>query len=381
MTKRNKIIIGGIFAAVVLPLIVGAASVWSQERFVLEQGETRAGNVYAISQDGFVAGKVEGDLVMAGGSSVVTGEIKDDLLIAAGNTQISGSIGGDARLVTGESTVTGSIGGDLVLVGGKAYITGGSSVGGDLLVLGGELTLEGAVKGRARISGGEIIINGPIDGNLEVQGGRLTIGEKAIIGGNLRFRGPQAPMIAPGAIIQGKTEFIRDDFGNSRFRYFAHGMGVLAGAAGLLMSLILALVFFGCFKERVRALTHSALTGFWPHVGRGLLTLILLPIIALVIMATIIGFPIGAFGMLLFGLGMILTMALSGTIFGSWVMRVIFKKGEHQPTTATVIWGTVALRLITFIPVIGWIVGLIFCSVSFGVLAHGAYHRFWVGRK
>jgi hypothetical protein len=72
------------------------------------------------------------------------------------------------------------------------------------------------------------------------------------------------------------------------------GRALLAEVLGLLISLVLALVFFGLFKKNSHALTHEALAGFWPNVGRGVLTMVGLPIISLIIMLTIIGLPVGA---------------------------------------------------------------------------------------
>jgi cytoskeletal protein CcmA (bactofilin family) len=377
---KKKFIAGGVAILLLAPLIVGAASIWSQDHFVLSQNQTREGNMYVAAQEGFINGNVNGDLVIVGGNVVVSGDVSEDVLLGAGNAQLSGLVGGDARIVAGQSFLSGTVDGDVAVVAGKTYITQEGSVGGDLLVVGGETVIEGAVAGRVRISGGEVAINGTVDGDVEVQGGRLVIGDAAVIGGGLRFRGPQVPTIAPSSLIKGKVEFISDDFGGARFRYFAHGMGVLAAALGLLISLVLALVFFGLFKKNSHALTHEALAGFWPNVGRGVLTMVGLPIISLIIMLTIIGLPVGAFGLLMFGLGNILAMALSGMVFGSWVMRVLFKKDNHQPTTATVIWGTIALRVIVLVPVIGWAVGFIFCAAAFGVLSRTAYRTYWLGR-
>lgn len=381
MNIKKKLLIGGSSALILLPLLVGASGVWSSSRFVLGQDQIRTGNTYVASEESLVAGTINGDLVLVSGKAMVTGVIDDDLLAAGGSIQLAGTVGGDVRLVAGESVIGGTVGGDVAVVGGKSTVVAGTKVAGDLLVVGGQVRIDGSIGGRVRISGGEVTVNGPVTGAVEVKGGRLIIGEQAVIAGNVSYRGPQAPTITPGAVVLGKTDFTRDDFGRAQFRSFAHGMGVLAGAAGLLMSLTLALVFFSVFKKSAHALTHAALSSFWPHAGRGLLAMIALPIISVIIMLTIVGLPIGGFGLMVFGLGNILAMALSGIVFGAWIQRFVFKKSEHQPTVTTVVWGTVALRAITFIPVVGWIVGLLFCSVSFGVLAHSAYHRFWLNRS
>ncbi len=377
---KKKLIVGGISALLLLPIIAGAAGIWSQNQFVLSKGQTRQGNMYVVAQEGFVDGAVRGDLVMVGGNLAISGDVSEDVLLGAGHAQISGTVGGDLRDVAGETILSGAVGGDVVVAGGKIYIADGSAVGGDLLVFGGQTIVEGAISGRVHVTGGEVTINGPISGNVEIQGGKLMVGGRAVISGNLRYRGPQAPVINPGASIKGKIEFVADDFGGNQFRYFANGIGILAAAGGILINLVLALLFFGCFKKRAVSLTHEAITGFWRNVGRGVLMVIVVPVVSVILLMTIVGLPVGIFGLLLLGIGNILAMAISGAIFGTWVMRTIVKRGDHQPTTMTVIWGTVALRVITLIPVIGWVIGAIFCAAAFGVLAAAAYRSYWLAR-
>jgi len=377
---KNKLIFAGISAVILLPVVVGAASIWSQNRFVLNNNQIKEGNVYVATQEGFISGKVNGDLVMAGGKMIIDGDVSGDALVGAGSVLVSGKVDGDVRLIAAESLISADVSGDLAVVGAEVNLYGNNKIGGDVLILGARINLDAPIMGRAHVSGGEIFINNRIDGNLEVQGGRLTIGEKAIINGNLRFRGPQAPIIAPGAAIKGKTEFIRDDFGSARFRDFAQGAGVISGLAGLLMSLILAMIFFGYFKESTKMFARVAMARIWPNIGKGVLVAIGLPVVSVILLVTIIGFPFGALGLFALGLGGILACALSGILFGTWVMRFIMKKSEYQPGLSAVIWGTVGLRALTFIPVVGWIIGMIFFSLALGVVANAAYQRFWVGR-
>ncbi len=363
-----------------VPMIVGARGMWSESRFTLGQDETRAGNMYSITEDILLAGTVKGDAVAGGKNVTITGVVENDALIGAANAQITGVVTGDARVAASELLVSGKIGGDLVLLTGRSYVAEGTKIGGDLLAAGGDMTIDGSVAGNVRISGGSIVINGPVTGTVNIDAAKLTLGEKAVVAGDLVFRGPQAPIISPSAIVQGKTQYTRDDFGSRDFGRFAGGVSFGAALMMLLIGVVVALIFFGAFKKQAHALLYASFISPWRNVGRGIFGLILMVVISGGLVVTVFGLPIGLFGLLLLGQLSILACALSGVVFGVWVMRVVFKKADHQPTISTIIWGTIVLRLIVTIPVFGWIIGALFFFMSFGVVVHELYQRFWVNR-
>jgi hypothetical protein len=377
----KKHLLGLVIGIVIgVPMIVGARGMWSESRFTLGQDETRVGNMYSITEDILLAGAVKGDAVMGGKNVTVTGVVENDALIGAANAQITGDVIGDARVAASELLVSGKIGGDLVQLTGRSYVAEGTKIGGDLLAAGGDMTIDGSVAGNVRISGGSIVINGPVTGTVNIDAAKLTLGEKAVVAGDLVFRGPQAPIISPSAIVQGKTQYTRDDFGSRDFGRFAGGVSFGAALMMLLIGVVVALIFFGVFKKQAHALLHASFISPWRNVGRGIIGLILMVVISGGLVVTVFGLPIGLFGLLLLGQLSILACALSGVVFGVWVMRVVFKKADHQPTISTIIWGTIVLRLIVTIPVFGWIIGALFFFMSFGVVVHELYQRLWVNR-
>jgi cytoskeletal protein CcmA (bactofilin family) len=379
-TMRKSLLALALGLVVGVPLIVGARGAWNDARFVLGHDETKTGNIYSITESTLIAGTVKGDAVMGGKSVTVTGLVESDVLAAGAHVQLTGAVAGDVRVAASELLLSGKVGGDLVLLSGRSYIAEGTQIGGNVLAAGGDMTIDGAVAGTVHISGGTIVINGPVSGSVDINGAKLTLGEKAVLSGDLHFRGPQAPIIAPGALVHGKTQYTKDDFGSSDFGRFAGGVSLGAALIMLLISVLIALVLFLVFKKHANTLLQSSLVDPWKNIGNGLIGLILTVVISGGLIVSIFGFPIGIFGLLLLAQLGILASALSGVVFGVWVVRVLFKKADHQPTVTTIVWGTIVLRLITAVPVIGWIIGALFFLMSLGVLLHEAYVRFWVNR-
>ena len=378
--KRNKILFVGAVLVLTLPIFVGASTMWSGNRFTLPLGEVKEGNAYLIAQNELIAGIVTGDLVTAGERVIITGAVNEDVLAAGESIQLTGVVGGDARVAGSDVLVLGTISGDLAAAGSRIYGAPGSSIGGDVVLLGGDITLEGVINGNVRIFGGRVAINGSVSGTVEVAAGKLALGEYAAVGGDLTFRGPQAPVIAPGAVIAGKTNYVRDNFGSERFEHFARGAGAVATTVALAMALVITLLFFGLFKRQAVLLTHEALSKFWSSAGSGLVAFLFVAIISVLAIITVIGIPVGIFGFLSLGATSLLACALYGVIFGTWAMRVIFKRRDYQPSIATALWGALAVRLLAFIPVVGGLVNALFFLLAFGVLAHAAHQRFWVHR-
>lgn len=364
--------------AVVLPVVAGAG-VYRGMRgaYTVAPGATAEHNVYAVSEFVAIAGELKEDLTAAGERIRLLGTIKKDALLAGSDIEIVGSVGEDLRFAGGDTMLMGSVGGDLAAVGGRIYLAPGSSVARDTYIIGGTVKIEGNLLGTAKISAGEMMINGRLAKDAVLESGRLVIGPTAVIDGAVSYRGRQAPVIMSGAKINGKINFVADDFGGREFMRGLLGLKVLFVVLMLLASTLLSCICFFVFKHRVHALMHAANSFWWKSVGRGALVFILLPILSVICMGSIIGLPIGLFGLLGFGAFMILGQALGGIIGAHWLMRVLLRKGEtYELTPLTLIVGVLAVRLIGSIPVVGWVVSLMLLLVSIGVMYSGFSH--WV---
>ncbi|MCL5090600.1 MAG: FapA family protein [Patescibacteria group bacterium] len=116
------------------------------------------GDAYLAGGNILVDGLINGDLLEAGGNVNINGEIKNDLRVVGGQVTLSGVIGGNVTVVGGSINLTNTakINGSLVVTGGSAMVfspigkgingacgqmTLGSSVGGDVFVAVSQLTL------------------------------------------------------------------------------------------------------------------------------------------------------------------------------------------------------------------------------------------------
>jgi hypothetical protein len=374
---NKKIIAGVVLPLAVLPLLVFAKNT-ARSQYVLERDQVREGNLYAVSENVLISGTAMADLTAVGGEIVVAGDIGEDVLLVGGKSQLAGKVSGDVRLVGGETVVSGSIGGDLAGAAGKIYTSTGSVIGGDVILFGGEVVLQSAVRGNVRVSGGEVTLNGLVQGDVEVNGGKLIVGDQAVLQGSLTYRGPRAPIISSSAQIQGKVEYVRDDFGHRDLRFFARKVWLFGSVASVLMSIILALVLLKVFKRQTPEFIYTSLNRFWPSMGFGVVGFLVIGILSLFLMVSVVGLPLGIIGLLLLVLGNIVAAGLSGIIFGTWLNKVIRRRQHYQVTVGTAVWGSLLLCVVALVPVIGALVCLVFHLIGLGALIQAAHRWFKV---
>lgn len=332
---------------------------------VVVGGSEEFKNLYAAGGSVAINKQILGDLFAAGGSINVAGPVEKDLFAAGGNIVIGSPIGEDARITGGNITVNSNINGDLLAAGGTINISGGSQISGDLWIAGGIINLNSPVSGNAKIAGGEILINAPIAGTLEVRADeKLVFGPESQVTGTIKYFGRNEAVILDGAQV-GQIDFTR--VAVKKFPAKA-AFGVFLFFK-IIALFIAGLIVLKLFKRTSAAIVSSASNNFWASLGIGFLGLLVVPIAAILLMATIIGAYAGivlvAWFVFAVLMGGIFTIFFIGMLLEKWLL----KKKENELTWRTILWGVLIGAIISIIPIIGWLATLvIFMSVFGGML-------------
>jgi hypothetical protein len=377
---------------ILLIAVIIMLDVLSVRAATVKSGDTALISV-PIKDDVYLAGgkviveeEISGDAVVAGGSLLINGAVGQDLIIAGGSVMLNGSVGDDVRAAGGEITISGNIADDLIIAGGSITIDQGVTVGGDLLVAGGQVILSGVVKGDAKVVGGEVIFNGTVHGNIDFRTGKLNL--NGTVDGNTIFSTSEVSL-GPDAKFEGDIEYWREDgeidFGHSllsgtstfnpelQFKGdfsknapigFLIGWSIFSLLSGALMIIVVAFLTKTVFYRAVERLQES----FWKNVGLGFFYFMVTPIVALVFFLTIIGIPLGLFIFFLYLFSAFIAKVLTAMVLAKWIE--IKRK---------VRWGKIAsffasfglfiiLKLLMFIPIVGWIAVAIFVCAAFGAI-------------
>jgi cytoskeletal protein CcmA (bactofilin family) len=346
-------------------------------------------NAYLFAGRLVIIERLQADGVLAGGSIVVNAPVRRDLLAAGGDVVVNAPVGGNVRAAGGSVTINGEVGGDLVLAGGRVIVGPATRVAGDLLIAGGEVIIDGSIAGDLRAVGGRIAFNGEVAGTAHFRGSDLSLnghlggpaefaGEDVHLGPAARFDADvvywqRAGEIAFGPALAPEANAVfRDDLRFAAPRYSVREAGrkamfawvSLSFLSGVLMLLLLVFLAPGFTR-----LAGSRLAGaFWPKTGIGLLYLLATPPLVLLLMITLIGLPLGLFFAFLYGFSLLFAAPLTAATLVRWLE---LRRDAQWSRGKIVLVGLVlfvAIKLLLFIPVVGWLLVLIPVCAAFGAL-------------
>ena len=289
-------------------------------------------------------------------------------------------IEGNYYLASKNPTVLGTINGDLIVFGGNVTVSG--DIKNDLFVAGGTVVVNGNIGDDVRAFGGTVTLNGNVGGEAIVMGGNVIIGPSAVVGKDLTL-GSGNPSVNVAAKVSGKTIILRDNAaGKEKSRGFVNN--VMSGAwwygqiIGLLGMLLFGLVLYSLLPKYMKkeAKYGANPKNFWKSLGLGFVALIVVPIAAIICFVTQIGVMIGFVLVFAYIVLIMVSVVFAGFIFANIVLGLIKKNGKAEIGLPCAMGGIVVLHLLTLVPFVGWLIGLVFFLLSMGTLITCKYMFF-----
>jgi cytoskeletal protein CcmA (bactofilin family) len=267
---------------------------------------------------------VDGDLWAAGGSLSVGGLVAGNVTAATGDCTTSGNITGSLRLAAGTTTVQGRVGRNLTFAGGRLNLTGGSLVEGDLTAGVGELLVGGEVEGALRAAARRVVVSGTVQGPALVTAAKLEILPGARLEGGLTFRGPGEPLIHPGAFVarNAAPPVWLEGFPRRMIRILAVALSLLV-VGPLFLGALLLLVAPGYCQVTVQNLLAHPL----PSIGLGMAFLLATPVVALLLVVTLVGAPLGLILLAAYPLALLTGLLLGLFATGEGILRLAGRPG------------------------------------------------------
>lgn len=355
-----------------------------------------SGDVYAAGGTVDVRDAIDGDLFLAGGNVSVDGGVAQDLMAAGGNVNIRGDVGDDLRVAGGQITIRGNIGGDLIVMGGQVTVDPDTVVNGDVVIAGGMLTLEGSVHGKLRVAGGQLILRGIVDGDADIRSEDVLL--EGTIGGNVTLAA-QKLELAPGERINGTLSYWlplqrsldeavrgqvsydtdlrpgpRDDVRKGAAAAVAAGIlgfqlfTLLSSALVILLLILLTRTYFA---DAARELRSRPGRSAW----HGFLFLVLTPVAAVLAFITLVGFPIGMLLMVAYILTLVFSRIASSIVLAKWLELQWNTKWGNAMTFLWSMIAYVALKIISWIPFLGWMVHFAVILLCIGALMITKYRK------
>jgi cytoskeletal protein CcmA (bactofilin family) len=329
---------------------------------------TIAGDYFGAGSNLAPGAAVEGDAFIAGGQVLLQAPVAGDAVLSGGSVSISAPVGDDlyasGASVSLESTVTGTA----RLAGNDVETSATSHVIGKATIAGRSVRVLGKVGQQLAVFGDKVYIDGAVGGNITVASRSLEVGPNARIGGKLTYRGPSEVVVNPAAVISGGMnhpdfEFDADFMPIPRVAAWIIG---IAFTSGLLFLGMIGIMFAPVATSRVSMLVRSRQ---FASLGAGLAMILCLPLLAVLLMITVVGIPLAFVLMMLWPV-----MLIFGYLCG--VMSVTDAIAGTSPRKLPGIGlrilllalGLAGMLASCWVPVIGWVLGALLTIAGVGAM-------------
>lgn len=253
---------------------------------------------------------------------------------------------------------------DQVVLNGRLLVATDETVG-TALIFNGPATIDGTVRESLVVFNGDVVVSGIVRDDVVVLNGAVTIRSGAEIGGDLVSQ--STPNVEDGATIQGDRVGVALKGADAAWVGFASRMAwwIAYSASTLVLGLLLV-----AFAPRLDgAITLAARDRMGASIGLGAAWFFLLPILAAVLLVTVVGIPLGLF--ILLALALIYTV---GYVAGAHALGRFVMKPPSSPYLAFIVgWGIA--RVIGLVPVLGGLSWLALAIFGLGVLIVAARSR------
>jgi len=358
-------IVGVVLMMVLFPATALAADNRQGQTVTVGPNEIVNDDLYVAASTVDIQGTINGNLIAVGTTITVSGTVTRDVMAMGNSISIPGQVQGSARLAGGQITVAGKISGDLVVAANTVSLTSAALVGRDAMVAGNTVTLAGPITRNLQVAGTDVVLSGPIGGDVTAWDTNLKLESGAAISGHLDYTSNQVLSQATGAAVAGYTH---------RSIPTSYAGGIAFGVINWLQTLV-GLFILGVLLVLLapgfdgKALLASR-TAPWSRLGLGFAIAILVPVVG--VMAFVIGLFIGGWWLAIFLFGiyaLALTAAfvLTAQVMGRWALERFGSPNAH-PFFALLL-GLPVLMVVSTIPVLGWIAGMLAVIYGLGIEA------------
>ena len=345
-------------------VVLAAMSVWvstqaSAAGFVVasDNGDAVISVNDTVDSTAFMAGKtvridgtVKGDVFCAGETVLIKGTVEGDVICGASTVTIEGVVKGDVRVAGATVVINGQVAGNVTAAGSDVSFGKSFTGGRDITAAGSTVLVAGTVTRDAFFGSEQLHIDGSIGRDVSASAGNMSVSEDAKVGGNVWYEAATKSETVSEKAVAGTVTFSQLDQDKQPTNNLTdYLVGIL-----MLMALTVLVVLIAPRYVHIAALQPLRVVLLCFLLG--LAAVILLPVLAILLIATGIG--------LLFGLVLLLvwlTLMMTAFAFVSYYVGnlVLQKRATNAVVVAAVGSAVVGLLLIVpFVNALVFMVGL-----------------------
>lgn len=368
--KLNVMRLGSSFVAV---LILGLLPVPVLAETVVRTGDSISigvnqiveNNLYAAGGSVSISGEVKADMYAAAGSVTVNGPIGADFTAIGGTIQTHAKVADDVRVIGGDVVIANEVGGDVFVFGGQLKVLSSAKVAGNVYFYGGEAEIDGEVAGSIMGQADTFFIRNSV-GAVDVSARKIVLSDNANVAGNLSYKNGGDLERSLNSTVSGEILVIENGLNqNSRSNF-----PLMFFLAWLFTSLSMLWLFRPQLEKLLVSVKKSP-----ARVGIiGLSGLVAAPVLATILITTVLGIWVGIAILLLFLFFCLAALVLLPILLGSYLLS-LYRKNDRVDILS-VILGVATIGLLSLVPFLGGLFVFAIFVITFGALLQRVYRTF-----
>lgn len=311
-----------------------------------------------------VDGTVKGDLFCAGNTVTVNGTVEGDVLCAGNTVTIAGTVSGDVRVAGNTVTLKGAVKGSVSAAGSSLVADSSLTIGSDLTAGASSVSLAGTVGRDVRVGASNVQVSGTVGRHVDGAIETLSIASGAKIGGDLTYTSERDGSIAAGTVAGSvRREQPTNSTNVMQQNAFTSIMLFLFFMVVLFVVFALFIVLIVPRYVRTATARYTSAQSLLKAAAVGIATFFVVVPVAMVAFLSGIGAFVGLFILSAY----FLVIMLSGVVV-AYRLGMFMVGGRTANMFATVGIGAITLAVLTIVPFIGLLVGIVTGILGLGMV-------------
>ncbi|MFA6322154.1 MAG: polymer-forming cytoskeletal protein [Candidatus Buchananbacteria bacterium] len=361
----------GIFLTA-LPLTLWAAddgNVMVNAEQIVNGNFIKFGNVIEIK------GAVNGDVIAAGNSIIISGPVAGDIIAVANSIVISGPVMGSIRVAGNSVEISNTVDHNVWAMANSLNLTKDSKIGWDANLSAGNINLDSVVAGKTWLSASKINFGGVAEKDFEAtinSDGKIDLTGTAKIKGNLIYHAANDSQLSKqtGATVDGSVERknLNQPTPNAIDKIFGPAF-IFMRLVSLFSLLVVGLVLISLFPKMVLQAKEEMFKQPKQSIIRGLIWAIVPPVLCVILMITIIGFPLALILLPLYFILLYVSKVIVGFVIGLYLLDYFSPAKKYKGNLLwPMILGLALIVCIASLPIIGSLIKMVLVWWALGAL-------------
>jgi hypothetical protein len=294
------------------------------------------------------------DAIIAGWDLLINAPILQDLIFAGWDVSINEEVKDDIRWIGWNITIDSNVAGDVILAAWDIRIKKGVTIWGDLIIAAGKATIDWDVLWKFKFAWGELKLNGTIwgDAQIYVDKFKSASGSNASIWWNLDYRSELKNEILE-SITKGSINY-KEAIWEKQFKKDIKESIMSYIIVKILFIFIFSTVLFFFFQKFYKRTGKILAEKTGKSFLYGLLTFLLIPILAILFFISVIGVPIGILLVFWFVMLIIFLEVINVTVLTALIINKFPKLNVTYIKVLIILILSIIMAVISGIDIIIW---------------------------